>query len=184
MSINFFVWTYMFQKIQPCTYSIFLSHHEWQRTSWTLMSFLSQESSNKKKTSSKRCYDQLIGVYQDSSRLTLGLTNLKVTETKNQWGRAQKNTNPHTDSLGLQERSQIGAKTSLVETREVFRGWTLWRIHGNYKKEDNIILIEKLIEYCRVKKGLLDNWSIWKINRGIVFSKRIGFDILVEISFL
>ena len=118
----------------------------WQRTSWTLMSFLSQESSNKKKTSSKRCYDQLIGVYQDSSRLTLGLTNLKVTETKNQWGRAQKNTNPHTDSLGLQERSQIGAKTSLVETREVFRGWTLWRIHGNYKKEDNIILIEKLIE--------------------------------------
>ena len=126
-----------------------------------------------KKTSSKRCYDQLIGVYQDSSRLTLGLTNLKVTETKNQWGRAQKNTNPHTDSLGLQERSQIGAKTSLVETREVFRGWTLWRIHGNYKKEDNIILIEKLIEYCRVKKGLLDNWSIWKINRGIVFRKKL-----------
>ena len=121
-----------------------------------------------KKTSSKRCYDQLIGVYQDSSRLTLGLTNLKVTETKNQWGRAQKNTNPHTDSLGLQERSQIGAKTSLVETREVFRGWTLWRIHGNYKKEDNIILIEKLIEYCR-KKGLLDNWSTWKINCGSVF---------------
>ena len=142
-----------FKKIHPC--SIFLSHHEWQRTSWTLMSFLSQESSNKKKTSSKRCYDQLIGVYQDSSRLTLGLTNLKVTETKNQWGRAQKNTNPHTDSLGLQERSQIGAKTSLVETREVFRGWTLWRIHGNYKKEDNIILIEKLIEYCGVKKRII-----------------------------
>ena len=118
-----------------------------------------------KKTSSKRCYDQLIGVYQDSSRLTLGLTNLKVTETKNQWGRAQKNTNPHTDSLGLQERSQIGAKTSLVETREVFRGWTLWRIHGNYKKEDNIILIEKLIEYCRRKK---DYWIIGVFEKLIV----------------
>ena len=128
-----------------------------------------------KKTSSKRCYDQLIGVYQDSSRLTLGLTNLKVTETKNQWGRAQKkNTNPHTDSLGLQERSQIGAKTSLVETREVFRGWTLWRIHGNYKKEDNIILIEKLIEYCKGKKK--DYWIIGvfeKLIVGLFFRKEL-----------